>query len=305
MTDGMAIKRGLGTAALVTVLIGVSFSFIWSSAFSTAKIALDFAPPVSILAVRFLLSGAIAIALAAALGNGLPRGRGVWLRLTILGLCQNTLYLGFYFVAMTTIPAGLAAIIASSLPLLMAVIAAVAFREAVGPLKVLGLVLGFGGVVFIMSTRLAGGVDPAGVGLAVIGVLALAIGTAVVKSGNFGTSVLMVVGFQMLAGGITLAPVALLLEWPPTVIWAPELAATFAYLVVFPGIVATWLWFTLLGRTSATNAAVYHFLNPVFGVSIAWALLGEQVGWLDAVGVALVAAGIVIVNRATAGAAAR
>ncbi|MEL6268039.1 MAG: EamA family transporter, partial [Pseudomonadota bacterium] len=42
----------------------------------------------------------------------------------------------------------------------------------------------------------------------------------------------------------------------------------------------------------------FHFLNPVFGVAFAWALLGEAVGWSDALGVVLVAAGILIVNRA-------
>lgn len=286
------------TTVLVTILIGVSFSFIWSSAFSTAKIALSFAPPVSILAVRFLLSGVIAVGLAAALGSGLPKGEGVWFRLSVLGLCQNTLYLGLYFVAMTTIPAGLASIIASSLPLLMAVIAAFVLRETIGRLKILGLALGFGGVLFIMSTRLAGGVDPWGIGLAVTGVIALAIGTAVVKAGDFRTSVLMVVGLQMLVGGVTLLPIALILEWPPQVIWTWELVVTFSYIVVFPGIVATWLWFTLLARTSATNAAVYHFLNPVFGVSVAWALLGERIGWTEILGVFLVAAGIIIVSRA-------
>jgi drug/metabolite transporter (DMT)-like permease len=294
------VPRG---GALLTAAIAVAFVFLWSSAFTSAKIALQDAPPILFLGVRFLVSGAIACGLAAALGQRLPPGgpgaRGRWGAIATLGLCQNTLYLGGMFVAMTTIPAGLAVIVASALPLVVAAVAPWLLKERPTPLGLAGLALGFGGVVWVMGDRLgAGAADPAGVAFAVGAVIALATGTLVVKRTDFGTGRLMVVGLQMLVGGVTLLPVGLALESFAEVTPTWQLAAAFAYIVILPGIVATFLWFTLIARTSATEAATWHFLNPIFGVTIAALVLGEALGPWDAAGAALVAIGILAVTRA-------
>lgn len=71
------------------------------------------------------------------------------------------------------------------------------------------------------------------------------------------------------------------------------------YQIVFPGIIATLLWFTLVKRISTAGASAFHFLNPIFGVGFAAIFLGEPTGLGDALGVALVAAGILLVNRPT------
>src|SRR3546814_16047212 len=102
----------------------------------------------------------------------------------------------------------------------------------------------------------------------------------------------------MLGGSLTLLPFALWFDDLADVSLNPGLLVAFAYIVLFPGIIATFLWFTLLDRGSATDASAYHFLNPVFGVAVAWAVLSGPAGWHDAVGVALVSARLVIVNRA-------
>ena len=66
--------------------------------------------------------------------------------------------LGLFFLAMTTIPAGLAAIIASAMPLIVAAFAPLVVKERVAGLKLLGLTLGFGGAIWIMSSRVVGGI---------------------------------------------------------------------------------------------------------------------------------------------------
>ncbi|MDX5356902.1 MAG: DMT family transporter, partial [Rhodobacterales bacterium] len=57
-----------------------------------------------------------------------------------------------------------------------------------------------------------------------------------------------------------------------------------------------WVWFALVARIGAIKAATFHFLNPFFGVVIAWALLGERIGLYDVLGVAIIAAGILAVQ---------
>ena len=63
-----------------------------------------------------------------------------------------------------------------------------------------------------------------------------------------------------------------------------------------PGLLATVVWFWLVNRIGATRAATFHFLNPFFGVAIAWLLLGEPLGVQDIIGVAVIALGILAVQ---------
>jgi drug/metabolite transporter (DMT)-like permease len=289
--------RAAGVDA-VALAMGVGFAVIWSSAFTSAKIALADAPPFLMLAARFTLSGVAAVLIALALGQRLPRDRRVWMAVALFGLCQNTLYLGLNFWAMTRVPAGLAAIIASALPLSVALLSWLVFRERLAALGVAGLVVGLSGVALIMGGRVAGGADALGVGLCVVGLLALTVATLTLRGMAGGVGVLMAVGLQMLVGAAALWPIGLALENPAAVNPTLSLALAFAYTTVFPGLVATVIWFRLVARIGATAASAFHFLNPALGVGIAAALLGETVDWVDGAGVALITAAILMVQRA-------
>ncbi len=291
-----AQAEGSGVALWLVIVMGLAFALIWSSAFSVAKIIVAHIPPFTVSAARFFVAAALAASIAAALGQKLPRGRAAWRAIIILGLCQNTLYLGLFFAAMTRIPAGLAAIIASAMPLIVAALAPFTIGERVGPIKATGLAIGFAGVVWIMATRIAGGIDLFGVGLALAGVLALSAATLTVKRGDFGTGLLMVVACQMLIGALGCIPLALIFEDVTAFDLNTEVLVAFAYQVLMPGIVATLIWFWLVKTVTAASASAFHFLNPIFGVAIAFFLLGEPLSLRDAFGVALVAAGILVVN---------
>ena len=141
--------------------------------------------------------------------------------------------------------------------------------------------------------------DLFGLGLCVLGALALAFATLALRNASSGGNILMIVGLQMLVGSAALAPAALVLE-TPEVRWSGELVAAFVYTLVVPGLVATWVWFKLVERIGAVRAATFHFLNPFFGVAVAALVLGEAVGVWDVVGVAVVMAGILAVQRARA-----
>jgi drug/metabolite transporter (DMT)-like permease len=287
---------------LRAVGMGIAFALMWSSAFSSARIIVADAPPLMALALRFFLSGALGIALAALLGQSARLTAAQWRATVVFGICQNALYLGLYFVAMQTVEASLAAIMASSLPLVVAAGAWAVLGERLPALGVGGLVAGFAGVILIMGGRMGdgAGVDPVGLALCIAGVCALAFATLALRGTSSGDNVLMVVGLQMLVGGAALTPFALALE-VPEVRWSWQLVAAFVYTLLVPGLLATWVWFLLVRRIGAIRAASFHFLNPFFGVAIAWAVLGEAVRPLDALGVAVIMAGILAVQRARLG----
>jgi drug/metabolite transporter (DMT)-like permease len=281
---------------LRAILMGLAFALMWSSAFTSARMIVLDAPPMTALALRFLLSGCIGIGLALALGQTWRLSRAQWKATVIFGLMQNAAYLGLNFIAMQRVEASVAAIIASSMPLMVAFAGWVVFRDRLRPMAVGGLVAGFGGVLLIMGARLQGGVDPVGLMLCLGGAVALTVATLSVRGASGASSnLLMVVGLQMLVGAAALAVAALSFEtW--TVNWNPRLVLAFLYTTLVPGLLATWVWFKLVARIGAVKGAAFHFLNPFFGVVIAWALLGEQIGPADLIGVAIIAAGILAVQ---------
>lgn len=275
--------------------MGLAFAFMWSSAFTSARIIVAYAPPMASLSLRFLVSGLIGIGIAYALGQTARLTRTQWISVLVFGICQNALYLGLNFVAMQTVEASLASIIASSLPLLVGLIGWIVFKEGIKPLGIAGLIAGFLGVGLIMGVRLQGGVDPVGIGLCVIGAVSLAIATLAVRGASSGGNILMIVGLQMLVGSVALLLPALAFE-SLEVTWSWQLVAAFIYTTLVPGLIATVTWFYLVGRIGAVKASTFHFLNPFFGVAVAAVLLGEKLGATDIIGVIIIMGAILAVN---------
>lgn len=275
--------------------LGIAFVAMWSSAFTSARIVVHDAPPFLALTVRFLISGGLALAIGAAMGQRLPAGRAQWMAVFVFGLCQNALYLGLNFLAMRTLDASVAVIVASLLPLIVAGLAWLTLGERLAPVAVAGLVAGFAGVLVIMTARIGSGADPVALAMCFAAVLALAVATLLVRGASGTGGLWIIVGLQMLVGAAILFPVAFFFEtW--TVNWTPALLLAFAYTLLFPGLAATMIWFVLVGRIGATRAATFHFLNPFFGVAVAALVLDEHVTLRDGLGVAIIMVGILAVQ---------
>ena len=277
------------------ILAGLAFAVIWSSAFTSARVIVAEAPPILSLSLRFLISGLIGVGLARLLGQTWRLNRAQWQTIFIFGLCQNALYLGLNFVAMQTIEASLASIIASTMPLLVGLVGWVWFKEKLPIVGVWGLIIGVIGAALIMGVRIQGGTDFFGITLCIVGVLSITVATLSMRGVSSGGNLLMIVGLQMLVGAVILAfPGVVFEEWE--VVWTPKLLLAFCYTVLMPGLLATFIWFWLVGRIGAVRAATFHFLNPFFGVLIAAIFLGESLGIWDAVGVIVIMAGIFMVQ---------
>ena len=282
---------------LRAVAMGVGFALIWAAAFTATRVVALAFPPLTALVIRFAVSGAIGVGLARAMGQSWHLSRAEWRALIVFGICQNGLYLGLNWYAMQKVEASAAAIIASAMPLVVALMGWAAFAERPRPVAMVGLVMGFAGVALTMGVRITAGLDLFGAALCVIAVIALAVATLSVR-GTGGRNLFMVVGLQMLVGAAALAGPALLLEVGKPITVTGEVVAAMLFSILISGLYATWLWIALVQRIGAVRAATYHFLSPIFGIAIAALYLGEAFGLADGVGAAVVAAGILIVQRA-------
>ena len=277
------------------ILLGVTFALMWSSAFSSARIIVAAAPPLTTLSIRFFIAGVIGVIIAKLLGQTFRLTKGQRKSTIIFGVFQNALYLGLNFVAMQTVEASLASIIASSMPLMVAFAGWAIFRERLSFLAAIGLFLGFVGVGLIMGLRVTGGADGYGILLCIMGAAALAVATLAVRGASGGGNLMMVVGLQMIVGAIFLGIAGVLTE-EFFVEWSWIFVIAFTYTTLIPGLSATLIWFFLVNRIGTVKAATFHFLNPFFGVLLASLILGEVMSVFDFIGVVVITIGILAVQ---------
>lgn len=274
------------------------FCLLWSSAFAVGKISLMDAPPLLLLAIRFLVAGPVLLGVMLAWrGTGALRRDEIG-RLALLGIFNYALYLGLGYVAMKTISSGLSAVIISTNPILTAMLAAMLLKENFTWRKAAGLLLGLAGVAIILRSRLTGAHDdPGGIVLAIMAAIGLAVGTIVykklpTKSDNFAG-----LAVQLIAAGSALLPLALAMEDVGAVHPTWRLLWSMLYLAGPTSIGAYALWFMLLRRGPATQASSLHFLMPPLGLLMGWMILGEPLILVDFLGILPVGLGIWLVTR--------
>jgi drug/metabolite transporter (DMT)-like permease len=281
--------------SLVTPL-AILYIVLWASAYVPSKVAATGAPPLWFLVARFSAAGLVMAAIALGMRRPFPRA---WLVYAVLGVLANAAYLGCTYTALGRgLGAGIASIVASTNPLILALVAPRLLKEPMTGLKALGLALGFGGVIGVVLARgSSASAQPALVGVAFLGVASNVASTILFKRARGSTDLLAINTIQLLAAGLVLVPVALLLEGQPTATLTADLLESFAYLVGVLSVGASLLWFWLLSRGAASRVSAFYFLTPVFGLFFGAALLNETVVPTDAVGLVAIALGIVMVQR--------
>jgi len=278
-----------------------AFCLLWSSAFAVAKLALADCPPLLLLTFRFLLAGAVMLGAAALTGVSLKMSRRDLILFAVLGIANQAAYLGIGYVGLKSISAGLSALVISANPVLTAVLAAAFLNERMTWQKIAGLVLGVGGVAFIVQSRIVGGVDHAGgIAFTLVALVSLVIGTILFKKFAPSGGLWVGNGVQSMSAGLALLPFAVTFESVGDIVPTWRLLAAMTFLVLFVSVFAYLLWFQLLKLSGATAASSYHFLMPPLGMLFGWLLLGEHVSPADFAGIAPVALGIYLVTRPAA-----
>ena len=280
--------------------VALFYILLWSSAFIATKVGVTHSPPLTFLAIRFLVA-ALLMGMIAWIGRlSWPRGWAAWGRLVIFGLLNSAIYLGCNYEALRSLSAGMGSIIAATNPLLLTLIAPLVLKERLTWWRILGLLLGFGGVVFVMGARLNGNdhLDTAGgMLIASIGIIGLVGATVFYKRFTPHEHAIVVNTVQLGAAGLVLLIPVLLFEHPEQIRMSAPLIESFLYLVLVISIGASLLWFWLLKSGEASAVSAYYFLTPIAGLALAALLLGEPFELRDAFGLVAVAAGIALINR--------
>ena len=282
------------------------FVLIWSTGFIVAKFGLPFAPPLSFLAIRYFLSiicFGIWIALARA---AWPRGRQQWLHLAATGLLMPAGYLGGVWVAVKAgMGSGLAALIVGLQPVLTALwVSQVASSSADGhspkvtSRQWLGLGLGLGGLLLVVSRKFGSGheVTALTLGATVVALLSITAGTLYQKRFVDPTDVRTANAIQLGAALLVTLPLALL--EPEAITWNASFVGAMAWSVLALTLGGSSLLYLLIQRGAATAVTSLFYLVPPTTALMAWVLFDELITTATIVGTALTAIGVSLVVRA-------
>lgn len=259
-------------------------------------------PPFTGVALRFLVSGALLLAVAPVFGVRFAWNRreiGLWL--TNGALAFSVSYSVVYW-AEQYIPSGLAAVLFATYPLFLAGLAHLALPEERLTVRAAsGVLLGFLGVAVIFSDdlRALGGEDVRAVALVfLLSPVVSAVSTVSVKRWGAGIHPLSLAAVPMLLAGIVVGGLALHFERHRSLVLDLRSLGALLYLAVLGSAVTFTVYYWLLSHAPATRVALIAYTIPIVAVAVGALAFGEPIRAKVLAGGLLVLTGVAIVNRA-------
>lgn len=281
----------------------LSIYLVWGSTYLGIRIAVETIPPFVMAGARFLISGLILVIWRRAAGDPMPTRRQVR-SAAIVGLLLLLGGNGLVSWAEQHVASGIAALIVASIPLWVALLDALRPHGIKPDWKImLGLLIGFGGIVLLVTSSrgqsTAEGISLAGVGGLLVASFLWSIGSLYGRDADMPRSSLLATGIEMLAGAVGLFVVATLLgEWQGVSL--PAISTRSALGLLYLILVGSLLGFTaytwLLRNAPVSLVATYAYVNPVVAIFLgAW--LGNEIINLPIIVSALVIiASVVVIN---------
>lgn len=266
---------------LVTAIAPVA----WGSTYVVTRNLLPPEAPLWGAVFRALPAGLIVLLIA----RRLPHGSWWW-RSLVLGMLNVGGFFVLIYIAGQRLPSSLASTLMSTSAACMLLFAWLLLRRRPRAAAVAGALVGLAGVVVMLGFD-AGAADPWGVVASLGAMVASSLGFVLTSRWGAGVPALPMTAWQLIGGSIVLLPVAVFVEGGPPALTVSSTLG-FAYVTLIATALAYVAWFSGLRRLSPGVVGIVGLLNPVTGVALGVVLAGEPFGWAQAVGVALVFAGI-------------
>ncbi|TDO48576.1 putative blue pigment (indigoidine) exporter [Kribbella sp. VKM Ac-2527] len=220
--------------------------------------------------IRALPAGLLLVAFTRRLPQGIW-----WWRAFVLGALNIGAFFALLFVAAYRLPGGVAATVGALQPLLVAVLAAGLLAQRMTLRTTIAAVAGVFGVSLLVL-RADARLDAWGVAAALGGAVVMATGVVLSKRWTSPAPLLATTGWQLVAGGLLLLPVALIVEGaPPSSLTASNLAG-YAYLTLIGSALAYALWFRGLRSLTPTDVTFLGLLSPLVATLLGWLALNQQ-----------------------------
>ncbi|WP_237153961.1 EamA family transporter [Oryzibacter oryziterrae] len=263
------------------MLITALAPMIWGSTYIVTTELLPAGHPLTVALLRALPAGLLLLALTRTLPSGIW-----WLRVAVLGALNFSIFWYLLFVSAYRLPGGVAATVGAIQPLIVVVLQRFLLGGKLRPASVGIGVAGLAGVALLVIGPKAA-LDPVGIAAGLAGACSMAAGSVMTRKWRPPVSTLTFTAWQLTAGGLLLAPVALLSEPMLTTLSLANVVG-FLWLSLIGAALTYILWFRGLSRLQPSTVAPLGFLSPLTAVVLGWSILGQSMTPLQILGAAIV-----------------
>ncbi|VFR16634.1 Permease of the drug/metabolite transporter (DMT) superfamily [plant metagenome] len=286
-TPAPSLAREFALLFVLATLWGASYSFI--------KIGVATIPPVTLIAARTLIAGAILLAVMRWQGLRLPTDAATWKRFLFQACLNSVVPFTLIAWAELTVDAGLATILNSTSPIFAFLLTALITRhEVVNGRRVFGVAAGLLGTSLIVGFQALDGLGRELLAqIAVVAATVCYAGAAIFGRSFKGLHPILPAAGSMLCGAAILIPASLVVDHPWTL--APSGASLLALLglSVFSTALAFVIYFRLVHTLGSIGTTSVAYLRVPIGVGIGVLFLGEQLGATAWIGLVCVVAGVI------------
>jgi len=275
---------------------------LWGSTYLAIRFGVQTIPPFLLAGLRHSTAGLLLYLWARRRGTVRPQPHH-WRSAFVVGGLMLVGGNGLVTWAEQRVPSGVASLIVASVPIWMTVIDGVQRRERPHGVVIAGLLLGLGGIAFLVAPgQFAGGnhVDPLGAAALLSAALFWAIGSLHSRRASLPESTLLAIAMEMIGGGVLLFVAATATgEWRGFSIAAVSTRSllALAYLVVAGSLLGFTAYIFLLGATTPARVSTYAYVNPVVAVLLGWLFAGETVSPRTLVAAAVIVAAVALIIR--------
>jgi len=271
------------------------FLFVWSAGYGVAKLALESTTPLNLLALRFVGATLALLPFVLIFKPVWPEKRAIRDLLVVAIFLQLGHFLCIYFGLALGASAGVLALFAASQPVLIAIVASLVNQRIPPPRVWAGLLVGLLGAswVIVVQGNFSDGALLGAV-LGFVAVVSLSLGQVYDKSQRPECHPLLVYVIQYAFASIVSVPIALFFEGYQTE-WTTSMFGALAYLVFGNSLLGIFLMMTMVRFGAISQVTSIMFLVPGIAALIAWVVVGEVMPIEAWPGIALAAAGVLLV----------
>ncbi len=288
-----------------TTFLAILACWLWSTAFASVKIGLQYNSPFQFAGLRFIISGLILF-----IWFGKPKVifrefKAYWKFILLLSVMQFSAQYAFFYLGMQFVPGALGAMIIGSSPLFIAVVAHFSIHnDKMTPIKTASIFIGLVGIAIITIGRskveIKDELEMLGIGLLFMNNIFSGFSNVMVSKYQTGKTPMVLSSTSLFIGGLTLFAIAIPVEginfgpFPPvyylTLVWLGFISAA-----------AFTVWYTLLQRPAVkvSELNIWKFIIPASGAALSWILIKEEKpDWISLTGMLVITVSLVTLNYA-------
>lgn len=269
--------------SLKTLFAFAAIYVIWGSTYLATRYAIESIPPLMMIAVRSMTAGIILYSISKFKGKEKINRENI-VPLITLGAMFFLVGHGALAWAQQYVPSGMAAVLVSAEPLWIIGIEWFFLKDTrVKRRGIVGLLLGFGGIVYLISSTSTGSISDNNVlasALIVVCTLSWGGGAVYSRVANVPKSPVLSSGMELIFGGTLVLITSFIIGEPSQFHLIQVTLKSFLgliYLIIFGSVIAFSAYIWLLGHTSATRISTHTYVNPIIAVFLGWLLANEQI----------------------------